>query len=166
MNTQPTGPTNRDIDQLFTGARLSAYLSGTCPDLRIDSYTILGCGKNLDGFLYLDIYHAIADDTCLVGMEFLISPTMDILKHVSYAGGYRPPAKAAITPRDIFDGVLKPCRTQYLSAGKSYHELSLHGYRYRYTYETTPTDDHEVISLWVDNSWEVIHEVRFHTHKT
>lgn len=161
MKAQPTKPSSDRLETLFAQGRLGGYLSGSCPRLRIDSFRVLACGSNLDGLLYLDVYHASADDTRLVGIEFLISPSMQVLKSVSYVGRFRPTAKATITAREIFSEVLKPCRSRYLSLGQSLQECEVRGHRCRYTYEVTQDEEHEVIALHTGDGWETVHEVRF-----
>ena len=161
METQPTKPSSKRLETLFTKGRLGGYLSRSCPRLRIDSFRVLACANNLDGFLYLDVYKASANDTQLVGREFLISPSMQILKSVSYIGGFRIPEKTTITAREIFNNVLKPCRYRYLSLGKRLQECKVRGQRFRYTYQVTQNNEHEVIALKNDDGWETVHEIRF-----
>jgi hypothetical protein len=161
VKAQSTNHTSDRLERLLAQGRLGGYLSGSCPKLRIDSYRVLAFGNDLDGLLYLDVYHASADDTQLVGMEFLISPSMDILRSVSYSGGFRPPSKATITAREVFNEILKPCRSRYLLQRESSQECDFRGHRCRYTYEMTPNEEREVIALKTGHGWETIHEVRF-----
>jgi hypothetical protein len=109
----------------------------------------------------LVVYHASADDTRLVGREFLFSPDMHILRQVSYVGGFRPPSEGNITAREVFDEILKPCRSRYLLLRKSSQECDFRGLRCRYTYETKPNEECEVIALETGRGWETIHEVSF-----
>jgi len=153
------------LDSLLAQARLGGYLSGSCAKLRVNHFRVLAFGANLDGILYLDVYHASDDETQLAGMEFLISPSMEILRRVSYAGGFRPPSEVHITAQEVLSTILKPCRSQYLSAGRDLDEREIHGYRCRYRYEVTADDEHEIITLETAHGSEVIHEVRFIPHQ-
>jgi len=161
MDTRTTGTDSERLTALFALGRLGGYVSTASAKLRVGSFRVLASSTDLDGLLYVDVYQPSDDDTHLVGREFLISPRMRILKSVKYRGGFRPSSKTSLSPREVFNEILKPCRSKYFSDGQSVQECEVRGYKCRYTYQVSQDDEHEVIALQTENGWETLHELRF-----
>jgi len=154
-------PAEASIRAFLTRARLSTYLAPKASMIRAMSFRVFAYSEDVDGPCYMDTYYAAEDDRTLRGVETVLSNKMQVHLRIRYTGGLETVDGAPLSAKDVFNGILRPCRTAALADGRLSDEGAVQGFPFRYVWQRSANTECETISIRTRGSWSVVHRVTF-----